>query len=482
MSVTRTSSTDLHAKAHAGFTLVEMMVALTIALVLTVVALPRVKEGLKQNVSTRTATMVKATFENARAQAIRTGRPFGVRLHRAENAVAPSTSGIVDDITSINDPIYNATHGANYCNRLSFVQMAFQYRGDFEGATAVFSNEGVAPSIICLQSNAGLLTAIARNNILLGERPVNPGDLVALGELGTAYEVWVPAGRPAAIEIYSAVGLEDPDLNGDGVTNALDAGVRVWLRNRAPVTAALSRLQTGDQVTFRFHTTPIASPMAEVPLPGKAVIDLTCSGFGSRVVAFSPRAISDANGITSASGTPVYDRPYLRGSVTGYEYRDIIVMFNGSGQLDSVYIDKYLSNYGTDNTTESDDYVYIREAVASPLSMLIAEVNGVVLPESTSVYPERPPTVTAANVPVTYEPRTDVLPNFANTDNAWLTISPLSGRVDLSSVASPFKGTAVGSDLVNVHPEVTPAIPPTAADFIRARLFDSRRLARGTLQ
>ena len=91
------------------------MVALTIALVLTAVALPKVKEGLKQNVSTRTATMVKATFENARAQAIRTGRPFGVRMHRAENAVEPS-AGITDP-ANINDPTYNPSHGANYCNR-----------------------------------------------------------------------------------------------------------------------------------------------------------------------------------------------------------------------------------------------------------------------------------------------------------------------------------------------------------------------------
>ena len=222
--------------------------------------------------------------------------------------------------------------------------------------------------------------------------------------------------------------------------------------------------------------------MAEVPLPGKAVIDLTASGAGPSVVAFSPRSISDGNGITGVSGTPVLDRPYARGNISGYEYRDVLIMFNGSGQLDSIYIDQYIANYGTDGTTQSDDYVYRRVPIANPVSVLIADVQGVVLPETISVYPERPPAVTTANVPVEYEPRPDVLPNFANTDNAWLTISPLSGRIDLSGVAGPFRGTAVGSDLVNTHPELTPSIPPTAADFIRARLFDSRRLARGTLQ
>lgn len=469
-----------HQATHrTGFTLVEMMVALTIALVLTVVALPRVKEGLKQNVSARTATMVKATFENARAQAIRTGRPFGVVLHRAASAVTPASN--INDPNSINDPVYSPIHGANYCNRLSFVQMAFQYRGDFEGANAVFSNAGVNPSIICLQSQAGLLTAIARNNIRIGDRPVNPGDLVSLGELGAAYEVAIPANRPAAIEIYAAIGNEPIDLNGDGVANALDAGVRVWLRDRAPVSEAQSRLQTGDLVTFRFNTTPIASPMGDVPLPGKSIIDLTCSGVGRSVVGFSPRSISDANGIIGVNGTPVYDRPYALGSTTAYAYRDVIVMFNGSGQLDSVYLDQYVANYGPDSSTTSDDYVFRRVPIASPLSILISEVQGLVLPETISVHPERAAAVTTTDVPMTYEPRPDVTPNFLNTDYAWLTVSPMSGHVDLSSVANPLGGTVAGSALTNAHPELLPARNPTAADFIRGRLFDSRRLARGTL-
>jgi hypothetical protein len=329
-----------------------------------------------------------------------------------------------------------------------------------------------------LQSNAGLLTAIARNNILPDDVPINVGDLVELGDLGTAYEVTIPPGRPAAIEIYTPQTGEPSDLDGI-LANNPDAGVRVWLKSRAPTTSALSRLQTGDLTPFRFNTSPAPSPMADVLLPGKAVIDLTSSGVGSSVVAFSPRSISDANGITTVTGTPVNDRPYRRGSTTAFEYRDVIIMFDGSGQLDSVYIDQYVAGFGPDGSTESDDYIYRRIPIANPISLLIADVRGLVLPETMSVFPERPAAVNTTDVPAAYEPRSDVNPNFANTDNAWLTISPISGRVDLSGVAGPLKGTAVGSDLVNAHPELTPTIPPTAADFIQARLFDSRRLARG---
>jgi hypothetical protein len=441
-----------------------MMVALTIALVLTAVALPRVKEGLKQNVSARTATMVKATFENARAQAIRTGRPFGVRMHRASNAVDPANS--------FNDPIVTAPQGANFCNRLSYVQMAFEYRGDIEGTSAYFSDAGVRPSIICLQSDTGLLTAIAKGNIQPADRPIVPGSLLSLGELVEPFEVAIAPGRPAAIEIYTALTGEPTDLNGDSVVNASDAGVRVWLRDRAPIVSSLSRFQTGDVLSFKFSTTPIASPMADVPLPGKAVIDFTCSGVGPNVSGFSPRAISDADGFT---GTGVYDRPYAVGSTATYEYRDVIVMFNGNGQLDSVYLDQYVAGSGSNTTTESDDYVYVRVPVADPVSLLVADVRNVVLPESMSVFPQRPTGITTTDVPSTYEPTSDVKPNFNNTDNAWLTVSPLSGRVDLSPVASAFQLT----DLSARHPELA---TPTVGSMIQARLFDSRRLARGTVR
>ena len=453
-----------HRPIRSAFTLIEMMVALTIALVLTAVALPRVKEGLKQNVSTRTATMVKATFENARAQAIRTARPFGVVIHRASNDV--------DAANALNDPIVTAAQGANYCDRLSFVQMAFEYRGDIEGAGALFSNVGVRPSIICLQSQAGLLTAIALGYIRAQERPIAPGSLLSLGDVAAPFEVAIPPGQTVAIETYAALAGEPTDLDGNGVTNASDAGVRVWLRDRSPYTSSRSRFQTGDVLSFKFSTVPIASPMADVPLPGKAVIDLTCSGVGPEVSLFSPRAISDADGFT---GTAVWDRPYQFGSTTDYEYRDVIVMFNGSGQLDSIYIDQYVANSGPDNSIESDDYIYAKIPIADPISLLVADVRNVVLPETMSVSPQRPAGITTTDVPTSYEPTSDITPNFGYLDNAWLTVSPLSGRVDLSPVANAFELT----ELTARHPEIA---TPTVGNMIQARLFDSRRLARGTVQ
>ena len=467
-----------------GFTLVEMMVALTIALVLTVVALPRVKDGLKQNVSTRTATMVKATFENARAQAIRTGRPFGVVLHRAQSSIVQSAG--LNDPANLNDPIYNPSHGANYCNRVSFVQTAFYYRGDVENATGTIVYEQlrgtgeIRPTLVCSSGVAGLLLAIAQGNIPAKDSPIREGGRVDIDGVAGALEIVAPQ--------FAA--LSDPP--GSPPPPAIEAraggNVRVWLSSRTPAIAARTRWVNGDVVSFRFETHPMPSPMADVTLPGKAVIDLTCSGIGRDVWAFAPRSIVDANDLAAATGNALNEYPYAPGFVPRqgvnpeYGFHDVIVMFNGSGQLDSVYLDQYLDSSGTDNTTQSDDYRYRRIPVASPIALLIAEADGVVLPESIAITPLRPATVLPAAVPQTYQPRPDVSPNFSNTDNAWLTILPMSGVTDLSLVASPLKSAGSETAFFDSHPECLQASGPDASDFIRARILDSRRLARGTIR
>ena len=65
-----------------AFTLIEIMIAIAIASVLTAIALPTVKESMRQSINSRSASLVKGALLNARAQALRTGRPFGVVLER----------------------------------------------------------------------------------------------------------------------------------------------------------------------------------------------------------------------------------------------------------------------------------------------------------------------------------------------------------------------------------------------------------------
>ncbi|MGV3484439.1 MAG: pilus assembly FimT family protein [Planctomycetaceae bacterium] len=445
-----------------AFTLVELLVALTIALVLTAVALPRVKEGLKQNVSTRTASLVKSTFENARAQAIRTGRPFGVVLHRSRN-----------EVTATDNPFSDPLHGSNYCNRLSFAQVAFEYRGDVEGTVALYPGVGAQPFIVVQQATAGLIFALASGTIQADANPpMDVGCLVGFGDSDNCFvisrRVFPSPGPP--FQLTTAY-----DVDGDGAT---DDGVIIWLQPRWPVNSAATNFAAGHRDRYRISTLPVASPMAELPLPGKTIMDLTCSGVGSAVSMFSPRAISDGDGFT---GTATIDAPYLPYNAavppatlpTGY--RDPIVMFTGNGQLDGVYIEVYTPNSGPDSSTESDDYFFTKVLPPGPLSLLLGEVDGVARPETVALHPTR--LVPTAAIDDSYLPADSTVPNFANLNGAWVTVSPMSGSVRLDIVGSPVP------DLAARHPELLPAPPNTVfANALRARLFDSRRLARGTVQ
>ena len=108
-----------------GFTLIELLVALTIASVLTAIALPTLKESLRQNALSRSASLVKGAFINARAQAITTGRPFGLVIERRLNDLGSGDPTTMDFVP------------ANYATRLYYVQSPIEYRGDVETAIAI---------------------------------------------------------------------------------------------------------------------------------------------------------------------------------------------------------------------------------------------------------------------------------------------------------------------------------------------------------
>ena len=86
--------TNMHRESTRtiGFTLIELLVALTIASALTVIALPTLKDSMRQNTLSRSASLVKGAFINARSQAIRTGRPFGVVVERLRRRIGEGTA------------------------------------------------------------------------------------------------------------------------------------------------------------------------------------------------------------------------------------------------------------------------------------------------------------------------------------------------------------------------------------------------------
>ncbi len=139
-------------------------------------------------------------------------------------------------------------------------------------------------------------------------------------------------------------------------------------------------------------------------------------------------------------------------------------MFSSLGYLDGIFIDQL--------QIAPDVYAYVKVPATDAISLLIGEIDGVVLPQTIATFPEPRGNTTPA-VAGTFNHTGRKLPNFANGDAAWLSINPGSGNVVLKPVGAPL---GVNREVVS-HPEL--AADHLPAVLIRDRLLDSRRLTRG---
>lgn len=451
-------STRFSCLNHTAFTLVELLVAITIAAVLTVIALPRVREGLQQNVASRTATLVKGTFENARAQAIRTGRPYGVRLHRVANTVSTGNQ--------VNDPLLDATQGANYCKQLSYVQMAFEYRGDDENANIkYFPPTGGSTQTVDLRADSatsGLLYAIANGTVPVDQQAFSIGSTIRIGLDATPYVIESIAPNTTSLS-------DDP--------SSPVAGTSVVARLYYPMRPGSRNPPARQPLPYSIETRPVASPLAPVDLPGKVVLDLASSGTSQYATLFSPASIQG-----TATLPPVV-RPAVTPAIPDYGFHDVIVMFSPTGLLDSIYVD-VLVNPAT------NAYAYGRVEPLGALSFLIGEVDGVVRPQTIGMYPFQRTGLngTAPAIAPAFTHLGRKRPNFANANSAWITVNPVSGKTILHAVAPPLDPLDIVPVLAPVdqslerlaHPEYATNHAPEI--IIRNRLLDSRRFVRGQSQ
>jgi len=267
------------ARQRLGLSLVELMVVVGIVVTLTAIALPSLREALKDQKVSQAARQVQGYFETAKARAMASGRPVGVLLDR------------LSYVGANNNLITNST-----CLRLSMVEVLPPYSGDIQGATATLTNSGGTFPSYANQALLPITTCPTAASI------ISAGDFISFGDNPLSFMVvGAPATTTISGNVYVQLSLANPT---EAKTEA------IW-----PLGQPLN-------VTFRVFRKPGKSLTGGLDLPKGICIDLTGSGVGPFGRNFSPDVIA---------GDPTW------GSVTTADFKGIYIIFDPNGSIQRIY-------------------------------------------------------------------------------------------------------------------------------------------------
>lgn len=416
---------------------------------------------------------MKGAFINARAQAIRTGRPYGIVIERRSGEVGAG------------QPSELALLSANYSTRMYYVQSPLEYRGDIAPSYVypVFQripitasvNFNYMPYFFIPQSSSGLLFASASANDSPARRLVDIGTRFSVGDSDYVFQV---SGLTALGAAANPLGVNEPgtrvdfmvfDVSGTNpiaTSQQYDFSPEDGLWNLPPTENPVfpGGLAEFQPSTFSFQTNPLRAPLAPVTLPGRTIIDLSVSGPSTDPLRFNAQDVVDPSVVTAPSSLNV-----------GRTFNDIIVMFAPDGRLDGVYSDEAVITGG--NIT---DLQLTRVDPSTSVSFCVGFVDGVLdniddgarFPElvNGTEFNIHPGDVALSEPDTSVAIAPPKVPNYANTDCAWVSVQPSSGSIRLDTVASQ-PGAA---QLVSYYGF---GAAPTARALVSARIRQSRRLA-----
>jgi len=268
-----------------AFTLVELLVVITIILVVSAIALPMIISGLSHRQVSEAARILQAALAGARDAAIRDNAPSGIRL--------------------LPDPT-----APNACNRLIPLMQPPSYQ---EGLVSVFPSTAY-PATVLLGTLALVLEEQVNDSLGLPNPPtswfwnIRVGDKVQINSAGPWYTVCGPTitsnpegfanvGQPGTASplghdyLLLTNGRDDPPLNGwidegwDGVDNDNDGLTDETTCKLFPVHGEweqeiwLGSLSAGVKgVPYTIRRRPVPGTNArETPLPSNVVVDLSRS-------------------------------------------------------------------------------------------------------------------------------------------------------------------------------------------------------------
>ncbi len=408
----------------SAFTLVELLVAITIASVVTLIALPAIRNALKQNTASRSAEVIRQVFVNARAQAIKSNRPFGVALRRSAN-------------TGVN---------ADYCKSLSFMAAPPTYQGDVSTATAVkLAAVGAPtpdpPNIL----RFGFSRIQCPRLYFEVETYQNSGQMQAIRDVTL---------RPGAV-IYLSDSLGPFRVTGANLKNITHTGVTAMgveliLQTLWPnVPSAQLPFVDGSYYPFEVHGMPMESFLPGVELPRDSAIDLSVSGIGLAGVQFNSQNIRC---------TTSTDADVALGSDAGFD--KVVVMFGPTGDVQQVYTDTW-------NAT-TNAYDVQTQLVTGTIYLSIGRSDGILAPETAVGFD-------------TIDAWRGTLPNFASTETVWLSLRTSSGAITLSPQVAPLEPAAA---FYTANAITAPPVGTTCANRIEQinvlslRVINGRRLAK----
>ena len=230
--------------ASVAFTLIEVLIVLSLLLVLAGIALPTTKEILSDQKVSRAARSISAYFNEARSEAIAKSRYVGVRIERL---IVPGTTGS-DEIN----------FGTATSIRLRRITGQPSYSG--EAADARVAIVSTANGI------ANLEFARADNLLLTLANEPNP-------PIGNGSLIEFPGGKlyPLGSIVVGATVTAQIDLNAPA--NPLDP-------NSSETFPLGHRLPAIGQFKYRIHRRPTVSAAKSLPFTRGIALDLNHSGIG----------------------------------------------------------------------------------------------------------------------------------------------------------------------------------------------------------
>lgn len=254
----------------SAFTLIEILVVLSLLLVLAAVALPNVKELVSNQIVSRTARNINAFMDVARNRAIAENRRVGVLIERA---------GTADE------------RGRAHSIRLRQLTSVPPYTGDASNAVAVLQASTSTIKTAEFDPATNQLLTLSASMVadpsVTGDiddprAPIRNGDYLEL-----------PGGRIVPFTITFRDLSAAPTVPVELTFNINE------LRNGTELFPSANKTFAVDRaVKYKIHRKPIVSTMSPLSLPRGIVIDLNYSGLGESGNQFAPD-----NDLT----VPVYD-------------------------------------------------------------------------------------------------------------------------------------------------------------------------------